>query len=58
MAQPVGNERAPGLDKAAIDRTANPCEDFFQYACGNFAKLHPIPKDRSSFGTEYDDRRP
>jgi Peptidase family M13 len=24
---------------------------FFQYACGNFAKLYPIPNDRSGFGT-------
>jgi putative endopeptidase len=44
-------ERLPGLDKQLIDTTANPCEDFFQYACGNFPKLYPIPKDRSSFET-------
>jgi putative endopeptidase len=41
----------PGLDTRLIDRTADPCADFFQYACGNFSKLYPIPKDRSSYGT-------
>ncbi|MGH9545769.1 MAG: M13 family metallopeptidase [Terriglobales bacterium] len=41
----------PGLDKQLIDTAADPCKDFFQYACGNFAKLYPIPNDRSSYGT-------
>jgi putative endopeptidase len=53
MAQPVDKppERLPGLDKKLIDTAANPCENFFQYACGNFSRLYPIPKDRSGFGT-------
>ncbi|VDK59433.1 unnamed protein product, partial [Cylicostephanus goldi] len=24
---------------------ANPCEDFFEFACGNWIARHPIPKD-------------
>src|SRR6478736_6455210 len=44
-------ERLPGLDKRLIDTTADPCSDFFQYACGNFTQLYPIPNDRSAYGT-------
>ncbi len=47
-----------GLDPKLIDATADPCVNFYQYACGGWLKQNPIPADESSYGrgTELDDQ--
>src|SRR5438552_13386561 len=40
---------APKFDIANIDRSLDPCIDFYQYACSNWIKKNPIPADYSEW---------
>jgi putative endopeptidase len=43
--------KAPKMfDQSAMNTSADPCTDFFQYACGNWAKNNPIPPDQPRWG--------
>src|SRR5271165_45055 len=48
--QPTANY-TPALDVTSMDRTADPCVDFFAYSCGGWIKRNPIPPDQSSWDT-------
>jgi putative endopeptidase len=39
------------LDVTQVDRSANPCENFYQYACSKVDAASPIPPDESWWGS-------
>jgi putative endopeptidase len=48
----------PSLDVASMDRSVNPCEDFYAYSCGKWMTNNPIPADQTSwsvYGKLYED---
>jgi endothelin-converting enzyme/putative endopeptidase len=39
------------FDPNMVDRTLDPCQDFYQYACSKWNAANPIPADQVAWGT-------
>jgi putative endopeptidase len=48
---PATSRHEPALDVTSMDRSVDPCVDFFKYSCGGWIKKNPIPPDQSSWDT-------
>jgi putative endopeptidase len=51
--KPAPPQSIKSLDLSAIDKTADPCTDFYQYACGNWVKDNPIPSDQTTWARSF-----
>jgi putative endopeptidase len=50
----------PSLDVPSMDRSVDPCTDFFAYSCGGWIRRNPIPPDQSQwnvYGKLYDENQ-
>ena len=50
VAAAVPAPKGVGLDMADLDRSVNPCDDFFQFSGGNWLRDNPVPSYASSWG--------
>ncbi len=40
---------SPSLDLQSMDRSADPCVDFYKFSCGGWLKHNPIPADQAGW---------
>ena len=40
---------SPSLDVTSLDKTVEPCNDFYKFSCGGWMKNNPIPADQATW---------
>jgi endothelin-converting enzyme/putative endopeptidase len=40
---------SPGLDVGSLDRSVDPCVDFYRHSCGGWQQKNPIPPDQAAW---------
>ena len=56
LTQTTAQQASSGLQLDALDRSADACTDFYQFACGGWIAKNPVPSDRSGYG-RFDEER-
>ena len=49
-APPKAPKNPVSLDLSAIDKTVNPCDDFYTYSCGNWNRANPLTAQYARYG--------
>jgi putative endopeptidase len=43
-------QQYPGFDVRSLDRSADPCADFYKFSCGGWMTANPLPADQARYG--------
>jgi endothelin-converting enzyme/putative endopeptidase len=43
-------QQSPGFDVKFLDRSVDPCFDFYKFSCGGWIAANPLPPDQSRYG--------
>ena len=47
----LASAQSTGFSIASLDRSADPCVDFYKFSCGGWIAAHPLPADQARYGT-------